>query len=158
MSYASTKDMGTVVAGVGSPHGDDQVGWWLVDMLRRRPELPARFVKIYDPTQLVDHLTSCERLMIIDGCRTGAPIGTITRLKWPDERIAEQHSHSTHGMGVCDALLLAARLGRMPECVEIFGVEIGQWEPGGRPSWEVLLVLPDLEDLVVDELTRVVHA
>jgi hydrogenase maturation protease len=142
------------VAGLGSPHGDDQVGWWIVEMLGRRHDLPAQLVKVHEATQLLDHAVNCERLIVVDGCRSGSPLGSITRLNWPDERIAQQHSHSTHGVGLCDALLLAARLDRMPSHVEIFGVEISQWEPGSRPSWEVLLVLPELENMIVEELTK----
>ena len=158
MTGLEANDNGTVIVGLGSPHGDDQAGWQFVELLRHRPTLPARVVAISDVTQLVDHLDGCSRLLIVDACRTGAPVGTITWLKWPDPRIQQRHSHSTHGLGIWEALHLAARLGRLPPVVDVFGVEIGQWKPGQRPSREVLPALAELESLIVSEIRGVRHA
>jgi hypothetical protein len=48
-----------------------------------------------------------------------------TRFEWPDARISARHGHSTHGIGLAGTLQLAHRLGRLPDCVEVFGIEIG---------------------------------
>lgn len=143
-----------MVAGVGSPHGDDQIGWWIVEMLRRRPDLPARAVTVSEPLELVEYAKNCQRLVIIDGCHTGAPAGTVTRLKWPDSRIEHRHAHSTHSVGIWSALRLAESMGQLPETIEIFGIEVGKCEPGAQPTGDVLLGLPDVEDMVFRQLTR----
>ena len=148
----------TVVAGFGSPHGDDQAGWQVVDLLRRRQYLPARAMKITEGTQLIDELDRCRRLIIVDACRCGVPIGAITRLRWPDPRIRQRHNHSTHGVGVCNALQLAERLDRMPPCVEVFGIEIGSHRPLDEVSAEVIKAATELEEIIYAELCEAVHA
>ena len=66
----------TVVAGFGSPHGDDQAGWRLAAMLERRPDLPARVIAVHEATQLLDALQDCQRLIIVDACLSGGRVGS----------------------------------------------------------------------------------
>jgi hydrogenase maturation protease len=147
-----TTDLWTTVVGVGSPFGDDQVGWRLVELLQRKPHLSARLKTIPEATQLIDELDGCRRLIVVDACHSGGAAGAVTRLRWPDPRIAERHSQSTHGIGVCDALRLAERLGRLPFMVDIFGIEVGDCQPGREISHEVLQALAKLETEILAEL------
>jgi hydrogenase maturation protease len=148
----------TVVAGVGSPFGDDQAGWRLVEMLERRPNVPARLVKVGEGTKLLDTLDDCSKLVIVDACRGVCRVGAVTRLKWPDSRIAKRHSHSTHGVGVSDALRLAERLGRLLRDVVIYGIEVGDCNPGHEICQEVLKTVAKLEAVIWGELCEAAHA
>ncbi|MEX0613443.1 MAG: hydrogenase maturation protease [Pirellulales bacterium] len=156
----SSKDFRTdvIVAGFGSPHGDDQAGWQVVALLGRRPDLPARLVTITEGTQLVDEIERCDGLIIVDACRGGAQIGTVTRLEWPDPRVRQYHNHSTHGIGLCNALELAERLGRMPPNVDVFGIEIGSCRPLDEISAEVVQAVAELVEIISAELCETVHA
>ena len=156
----SFKDHGTdsVVAGFGSPHGDDQAGWQVVSLLERRPGLPVRLVKITEGTQLIDELGGCRRLIIVDACRGGTQLGAITRLEWPDPRVRQYHNHSTHGVGLCNALQLAERLSRMPPRVEIFGIESATYRPFDEMSFEVTQAVAELEEILSTELRETVDA
>jgi hydrogenase maturation protease len=147
-----------LVAGFGSPHGDDQAGWRVIEILKARPELPVRAVAYREATNLIADLNGCDRLIVVDACRSGDPVGTLTRLTWPDPRIDERHSHSTHGVDVCCALRLAERLGWLPAEVEIFGIEIRECEPGHELTYEVLESVVTLADLISTELCEAVHA
>ena len=147
-----------LVAGFGSPHGDDQAGWQVVAALRQRPALRARFQKITEGTQLVEELAECGRLIVVDACRSGGELGTITRLAWPDPRIRQYHNHSTHGVGLCNALVLAERLGRMPPFVEIFGIETGSFRPLDEVSLEVAQAVAELEKILTAKLRETVDA
>jgi hydrogenase maturation protease len=154
----SNEHWATVVAGVGSPFGDDQAGWRIVEMLERRPNVRARFVKVHDVTELLDALDDCRKLVIVDGCRGVCRVGAVTRLTWPDSRICKRHSHSTHGIGVCDALRLAEQLGRLPPEVVIYGIEVGDCEPGREICLEVLQSVAELEAVIGGELYEAAHA
>jgi hydrogenase maturation protease len=143
---------------MGSPFGDDQAGWRVVDMLQQRPHVPARLKKVHEATQLLDALPGCRRLIIIDGCRSGAPRGAVTRLRWPDARIAARHNQSTHGVGVDDVLRLAERIGRLPDEVEIFGIEVTECEPGHEICLEVLRAASELEAVIAAELCEDAYA
>jgi hydrogenase maturation protease len=148
----------TVVAGVGSPFGDDQAGWRLVDMLQRRPHLPIRLRKVDEPTRIIDDLRGCSKLIIVDACRSVCHAGAVTRLKWPDPRIAQCHCHSTHGVGVHEALQLAERLGRLPADVEIYGIEVRDCAPGREICQEVLQAVAELEGVIWAELCEAAYA
>jgi hydrogenase maturation protease len=147
-----------VIAGIGSPHGDDQAGWQVVDLLDRRPHFPARLVRLTESTQLLDELAGCGRLIVVDACWGGPCVGVITRLEWPDPRIRQVHNHSTHGVGLCNALELAERLGRMMPIVEIFGIQIGSYRPLSEISAEVSRAVSELAGIVSDELCETYHA
>jgi len=158
MNASSDHILHTVVAGFGSPHGDDQVGWRLAAMLERRPDVPARVIAVHEATQLLDAIQDCRWLIIVDACQSGSRVGSITRLRWPDARIAERHHHSSHSVGICGALQLALRLGRMPARVDVFGIEVEDCSPGQDISSVALGAAIRLESTILDELREVIHA
>src|SRR5262245_715762 len=129
---ASKVSSDVVIAGFGSPHGDDRAGWEVTANLARHAELAARILTVREGSQLTDGLVGCRKLIVIDACRSASPLGTITRFRWPDPRIRHHHNSSTHGLGLCNALDLAARLGRVPADVEVFGIEISDPNPLGE--------------------------
>jgi hydrogenase maturation protease len=139
------------VVAVGSPHGDDQAGWQLIERLRQEevPGLEAACVP--EPLGLLDHLEGCEALVLVDACRSGAAPGTIVRLDWPDPRLEACGSASTHGFGVARVLALAATLGRLPSRVVILGIEADACRPGAEISPAVTDALESLQRLVLRE-------
>jgi hydrogenase maturation protease len=148
----------TTVVGLGSPFGDDQAGWRLVELLEQRPDVPAQLKIIHEATQLVDELAGCRKLIVVDACRGGMRSGALSRLSWPDPRIRQYHNHSTHGVGLCNALQLAERLGRIPPSVEIFGIEIGNDRPHDEMTQEVALAVADLVKTILAELCETLDA
>jgi hydrogenase maturation protease len=147
-----------VVACVGSPHGDDQAAWRLAEMLHEHADETTRVITVYDPTEIVDQLQGCRKLIVIDACRSGGEVGHVTRLRWPNRRIVQRHSRSTHGIGVSQALRLAERLGRLPLVVEIFGIEVADCFPGNEISLAVMQAVVDLEKVISYESREVLHA
>jgi hydrogenase maturation protease len=75
-----------------------------------------------DPLGLLDRLTGVDRLLLIDAVVTGAPAGTIHRLR-PEAPFATAPAASSHGLGLADALALGRALGRLPPHVDVWGVE-----------------------------------
>jgi hydrogenase maturation protease len=147
-----------VVAGFGSPHGDDQAGWHVIAKLARHEGLAARILTIREGTQLVCELEGCRTLIVIDACRSTSPVGTITRFCWPDPRIRQHHNHSTHGIGLCNALELAGQLGRIPPEVDVFGIEISGPNPLAELSCEVQWAVDELAEIILAELCESAHA
>lgn len=154
MNDESQRPTAAVVVGIGSSHGDDQLGWQVVAMLRRHPRFRHQAVEIEETTRMIDYLPGCSHLVVVDASSGGAPPGTITRVPWPDKRIEIQHGDSTHGMSVGDALRLADQLGLLPADVVIFAVQGGHYEPAADMSPAVLAALPELVDRVVEELEK----
>lgn len=119
------------VLGIGSPFGDDQLGWEVVKLLQQRSTL-YRFI----PGQL--HIACCDRpgmyllelmrpahtVFLIDAVKTGAPLGTVHYFQ--NEEIAGiDDTLSTHALGISAAMKMGATLQTLPQRVILYGVEIG---------------------------------
>jgi hydrogenase maturation protease len=140
------------VLAIGSPHGDDQVSWHVVDRLGRNPLPGLHTAALNDPVGVLDYLEGCERLVLVDACRSGAEPGTVIRLVWPDARLQERESASTHGFGVVKVLELAAVLGDLPSHVVLIGVEALTCAPGAEISPPVRRALPRLYRQLLTEV------
>ncbi|MEM9659990.1 MAG: hydrogenase maturation protease [Planctomycetota bacterium] len=140
-----------LLVGLGSPHGDDQIGWSLVKALQFHREAGVAAVMISQPSELLDHLHGCEALVVVDACSSGHSPGTIERLEWPDERIACCDAHSTHGFSIAAALSVADRLQRLPRRVVLYVVEAGACNVGQGLGTALVSVLPELERRVLQE-------
>ncbi|NIL97320.1 MAG: hydrogenase maturation protease [Planctomycetales bacterium] len=145
---------GQRIIAVGSWHGDDQVGWRLIERLRSGRGMNASLITLSDPFRLLDHIENCHRLVVVDACAGGGQPGTVTRLEWPDERIAVRHAHSTHGLSVADALRLAEQTHGLPAEVVLFGIELAQCGPGQELSDVVAHALDQLEEQIMVELEQ----
>ncbi len=140
------------VVAIGSPHGDDQAAWRVAELLRDRVALDVNVVVLSDPSGLLDDVGNCDVLMIVDACQGSGSPGTITRLDWPDERICRRRSHSTHGIGIADALQIADKLGRLPRRVMVFGIEVQHCEPGLPLSTAVENAIDELPAQILLEI------
>ncbi|QDU98870.1 hydrogenase maturation protease [Lignipirellula cremea] len=146
------------IVGVGSPHGDDRIGWIVVNQLQANPPSACDLAIVSNPMQIFEHRPSPARMILIDACRSGARPGSITRLCWPDTRIAARHSASSHGLGVWEAILLAQQLGDLQGELVLFGMEILQADPLAEVSAALMQRLPTLCNNVRAEAERMAAA
>ncbi len=124
----------TVLIGLGSPHGDDQLGWIAVDRLQ--PLLPAEIIthKIGSAIKLVDCLEGHETAVVIDATAPAGRPGTHRSFLWPCPELIAGSAWSTHGVGLVEALRLAEALGRLPRRVQIDTIEAAGTTPGAALS------------------------
>jgi hydrogenase maturation protease len=115
------------VIGVGSLQGDDAVGLFVAERLREG-RLPAGVsVTALDRpgVALVEVLGELDAAIIVDAVSTRelewSP-GTVIELD--PAQLRRVASASSHGLGVADALKLAAALEREPRIVRIVGVSV----------------------------------
>jgi hydrogenase maturation protease len=113
------------ILGIGSPSGDDQAGWLVVDALQDAGLEDVDIDKLDRPgASLIPLLAGVSHLILIDAMRGGGQAGDIRRFDqqdWP----AYGQGLSSHGIGVLDALLLARELNALPPRIELYGIEIG---------------------------------
>jgi hydrogenase maturation protease len=140
---------------VGSPHGDDQAAWEAVRQLQQQLPPGVEAAALADPLGLLEWLDACACLVVVDACHSGAAPGTVVRLAWPDCRLADHTSPSSHGFGVAAVLGLAQALGRLPQRVVLIGIEAGVCEPGAELSPAARAALPELSRRVNEEVGRV---
>ncbi len=142
-----------MLVGIGSPHGDDQIGWHLADELARlRPTFAVK--RLMSPIELLDELDGVEWLIVIDGCRTGSPPGSLARWRWPEGPLASTLFSGTHDLGLAAVLQLGTTLGTLPDAVTVFGLEIGSAMPGSHLSPELTMALPSIARSIDAELSK----
>ena len=125
------------IYGVGSPSGDDQAGWLVVDALEALGVASGADVVIAKLDRpgagLVARLDAAGHAILIDAMQSGAPPGTLHRFD-PADGPLPAADLSSHGFGVFAALALAQALGRLPPRVEVIGIEIAQAALGDAVS------------------------
>ena len=112
------------VVGVGSPWGDDRVGWCVVDALAPRLRtVPVRVLKLDRPGPgLLDRIQTHRRILLVDAA-TGAPDGTLYSIP-SDALPAAGAAASSHALGVAEALALGCSLGLLPTELRLYLVSI----------------------------------
>lgn len=160
-----TAALRTLIVGLGSPHGDDQVGWYVADALRPHvadfPQVEVR--KALVPLDLLDWLEGVRVLHVCDACCGDSPAGTLHRLRLrSDDRnsgdtqkpaaLIRLRCGGTHDFGLPDVLDLAARLHRLPGAVFVHAVSGCRFTPGADMIEEVADAVPRLVMSILEEL------
>jgi hydrogenase maturation protease len=115
------------VVGVGSPNGDDAVGWEVVRKLRERLDESSgvEIFEIEGGQRLLELLDGKGTLILIDAIVNGGERGTVNYFEWPDVRLEALSPGSTHTLRPAEALQLASALALLPQRVLVFGICVG---------------------------------
>jgi|TARA_B100000745_G_scaffold253003_1_gene175284 hydrogenase maturation protease len=117
-----------LILGIGSPHGADRLGWDCIDELRNLAQRwPGRIAleKCDTPANIPNHISDCAFAILVDAIQGDFPYGTVLRLN--EEELPEVVSRmSSHGVGVCDGIRLAATLSMKPDNLVLFGIDINE--------------------------------
>jgi len=117
------------IIGVGSPFGEDTLGFQAIELLRRETGLfppDTELLALDRPgSTLIPLLENAHTVVIIDAMQSGQPAGTVQRLELAD-LIREKNMPSSHNLGVAETLALAKVLSVMPEKLLVYGVEAGK--------------------------------
>lgn len=140
------------VVGLGTPFGDDQVGWEVVARLRDSLPERVRADGISNPLALAEVPLGCRLLIVIDAGRGAGPPGSLHRFTWPDARLTATRSVSSHGIGLTAALELVTALGRLPPRVVVFAIEGHSTDPGTGLSQVVETAIPEAVARVLAEI------
>lgn len=126
-----------IIIGIGSPYGDDQVGWQVVERLRDAAEIAGMVMLIRDRPgiRLLEDVKGYHRAILIDAVHSGAPVGTLHCLDM--DRLEEiSVITSSHGFGLAETLGLGKTLAILPAEISIYGIEI---EPEQRDRFQAPL-------------------
>jgi len=112
--------------------GDDAVG---VLAARRLGGLVAGRAEVVEAEmaglELLELMEGADMVILIDAARTGQPAGTIHRLDASTTPVAAPlFAHSTHALNAVEALELARALGRLPDRVLVYGIEVEELSAG----------------------------
>lgn len=128
----------TLILGIGSDFGDDQVGLIIARVLAKR--LPQCHVRgLRSPLDVCDYVTDVEQLHIVDACRGAGPPGTIGCQNWHSAALEEVRFGGTHDFDLVSALKLADRFVGLPTHVTIWSIEAADEENARPQSMQVPL-------------------
>ena len=127
-------------------HGDDGFGQ---HVLRRLPAGVTAFDAGTAGLNALGYFEGCDKAVIVDAVRTGAPVGTVHRLL-PRDLDPPSGEFSLHELGV-GAVLAALR---EPPDVVLVGAEVGEVHAfTDRLSAPVEAAVPEAVRLVLREIT-----
>lgn len=148
------------VFGIGSPFGDDQIGWKVVEHL-----IQNKTLQTYIPTKLqleildrpgISLLTRLNRdatIFLIDAIKSGAEVGKLHR--YTNLHInSAAIGFSTHGLGIIQALELGAVLGELPKHIIIYGIEIGEIVLQTTFSQTIQKAVQDLTEIISNDIQK----
>lgn len=121
----------SLVVGLGSHHGDDQVGWRIAERLAARDDADYQVKLARTPSQILAWLdeAACDQLVLCDACNGAGSPGAVHHWRWPSDALPLTACRSTHDLSLIEVLALAERLGRLPRRVSIWGVELAEALP-----------------------------
>jgi hydrogenase maturation protease len=145
-----------LIVGVGNPlRGDDAVG--LLVARRLGEDLPAgvRVVEASgETTELLDLWTGVDLVVVIDAVAAQAPAGTVYRFEVGVDPVPAVFArHSTHALGVGEAIALAAALDRLPPKLIVYGVAGRRFGTGAALSPPIVAVVDEVAARALADVT-----
>lgn len=155
------------VIGIGSPFGDDRIGWLLVDKLAQEPRLQAHSTQALEllacdrpGVSLLSYCSGADAIVLIDAVISGAAVGTMQR--WEGDAIpqATRLMTSSHGVGLAQTLALGDVLGRLPARRILYGIEVVRVgaEPDAPLSAALNAAVPVLAQRLVEDVLDMLDA
>ncbi|MGM0676875.1 hydrogenase maturation protease [Ectothiorhodospira marina] len=115
--------MGVLVIGIGSPFGEDTLGWEAVEALP--PVSGVSTLTLDRPgAGLIEAMKEQHTVILVDAMDAGGPPGTVHVLSM-DDLIHPDTTVSSHSLGVVGALALGKAMGVLPPTVHIIGIQMG---------------------------------
>lgn len=121
------------VIGIGSPFGDDRLGWQAIDLLKKCTRL-----RMYSDMQLqllccdrpglslLEKMRDADTVFLIDAIYSDASPGTYYCLENEAIMGIKTLMHSTHAFGVTEAMKLGKSLNILPKKVVLYGLAVGE--------------------------------
>ena len=146
-----------VIVGLGSPFGDDRVGWHVAEAVRssrRLQNLAGHRIQVEcldrPGPDLLQHFAAADHVILIDAVRSGAPTGRIWELSVDQLADVSVAPSSSHAFGLAHTLALAKALGELPRSLLLFGVEAGSTSGAAGLSLRVASAIPRLVARIID--------
>ncbi|XKH58742.1 hydrogenase maturation protease [Halomonas sediminis] len=148
------------VLGIGSPFGDDQLGWRLVSVFQSLDKTTepgggaqCSALALDRPgSGLIQALAGARGAVVVDALQNMGQPGRIHRLMMADLTQANG-CFSSHSFGVAEALALADELELLPRHLLILGVEMSESALCEDVSPAVAAAIPELCVLINETLT-----
>lgn len=142
-----------IVIGLGNEHrSDDRCGLEVVRRLRGHLPRAVRLTEgPRDALRLLDLWAGAGRAIVVDAMQGNGRPGSVRRFEIEGTgALGHTVSTSTHGLGLAEAIEIGRSLGRLPERLTVFGIEVAELRMGERLGPEVA----DAVERVAEEILR----
>jgi hydrogenase maturation protease len=141
------------VVGIGSPFGDDQAGWQVVERLRGRLPAGVELLALDRPgAALVNRMRDADWFILVDALEPRGTPGRVCRVD--PEALPPGRRLSSHELALDETLRLADALGCRPPRLDVYGIEIAGLE-SDAPCDAVTAGAIRLADRLVEELRTI---
>jgi|GEM_PF-202275 len=128
-----------VVLALGSRfRGDDGVGPYVLDLIADHVRQSKRIDAIEgaeDAMALINAWQEADLAVVIDAAVSGVKPGTVHRLDGGAQLLTRELAGcSSHGLGLAEAVELARLIGRMPQRLLVYAIEVATLEAGAPLS------------------------
>lgn len=136
--------------GLGSPHGDDQAGWLVIEFLHRCGVPVADAMALHSPDEIYHRCALDRELILCDAAAGTYATGTIRRWLWPGFPLPERR-HGSHDLPLGEVLSLGQTLGLCPAEVVIWTITGNHFAPGDEISASVRKAAESLANSLCEE-------
>ena len=154
MKHDGPRSSSIRIIGLGNElRGDDAVGLLAARLLRQTIGDRAEVIEAdLAGVDLIELMEGARVVILIDAARSGKNPGMIHRLDASDSPIGvRMRPHSSHALGISDALELARAIGVLPAKVIVYGIEVGNTEAGQALSSAVAKALDEIVERIIRE-------
>lgn len=151
------KPNSVLIIGVGTAYrNDDAAGLIVAERLRDRlPEGASVITHEGEGVSLMEQLAESEAAVVVDAMSSGAEPGAIRRFDACAQPLpAQMFRHSTHAIGLAQAVELGCALGKLPRRLIVYGIEGQDFEAGTQLSPAVELSIETVTRYVIEETAR----
>jgi hydrogenase maturation protease len=149
----SMNSKSVLIVGVGTAYrSDDAAGLIVAERLKARlPEGASVITHEGEGVSLMEQLAESDAAVLIDAMCSGAEPGTIRRFDASAQSPpAQMFRHSTHAIGIAEAIELGRALGKLPHQLIVYGIEGRDFNAGTQLS-------PAIESSVEAVIRRVLE-
>jgi hydrogenase maturation protease len=127
--------MGRLVIGIGTTmRGDDAAGLRVAQKLGLSDDV---VVHDGEPASLIAVWSGRNDVVLIDAVTSGRPAGSIIEIDISRSALPSGLCHSTHALGVSEAVELARAIGKLPSGITLIGIEGRDYSFGTGMTAEV---------------------
>jgi len=107
-----------------------------------------------DGLALIELWHGFDDVILVDAMLSGAEPGSVRTWDPVSQPVcSENWRSSSHAFGPAEAIELARVIGRLPERIQIYGIEGAKFEPGVAPSGDVLEAVDRVHRRIADQLS-----
>ena len=144
-----------LVIGIGNAYrGDDAIGLAVARHLKERAPRDLEILEATgECTSLIEYWKDARVVILVDALQSGTRPGKISRFCPQSQRFPTRFSrHSTHALGIGEAIELARAMNRLPPCLIIYGIEGKDFQAGFGLSPEVAAAVGKVGACILEDI------